>query len=74
MADRDWPFRRLDYVLVRCGEHGGPTLDIAACTLIFEEPVDGIWASDHFGVVADLVVPPERPAGEGTGRGEVRAL
>lgn len=59
MADRDWPFRRLDYVLVRCGEHGGPTLDMASCALIFDEPVDGIWASDHFGVVADLVVPPD---------------
>jgi endonuclease/exonuclease/phosphatase family metal-dependent hydrolase len=57
MADRDWPFRRLDYVLVRCGAHGGPTLDVVACERIFDEPVDGVWASDHFGVVADLAVP-----------------
>jgi endonuclease/exonuclease/phosphatase family metal-dependent hydrolase len=57
MADRDWPFRRLDYVLVRCGEHDGPTLDIADGHLLFDEPVNGVWASDHFGVVADLHVP-----------------
>jgi endonuclease/exonuclease/phosphatase family metal-dependent hydrolase len=57
VADWDWPFRRLDYVLVRCGEHGGPTLAIADCSLAFDEPVDGVWASDHFGVVADLALP-----------------
>jgi endonuclease/exonuclease/phosphatase family metal-dependent hydrolase len=55
--DRDWPFRRIDYLFVRCGEHGGPTLDVAACELLFDEPVCGIWASDHFGLVADLAVP-----------------
>ena len=57
--DWDWPSRRLDYVLVRCGEHGGPTLAITDCALAFDEPVDGVWASDHFGVVADLE-PPRR--------------
>jgi endonuclease/exonuclease/phosphatase family metal-dependent hydrolase len=64
LTDHDWPFRRLDYVLVRCGEHGGPTLAIASCQLLFDEPVDGVWASDHFGVVADLVMPPERNEAE----------
>jgi endonuclease/exonuclease/phosphatase family metal-dependent hydrolase len=57
VADWDWPFRRLDYILVRCGKHGGPTLEIAACERIFHEPVHGVWASDHFGVVADLQLP-----------------
>jgi endonuclease/exonuclease/phosphatase family metal-dependent hydrolase len=56
--DWDWPFERLDYVFVRCGEHGGPTLEIKACELMFDQSVDGVWASDHYGVVADL----ERPA------------
>jgi endonuclease/exonuclease/phosphatase family metal-dependent hydrolase len=56
--DWDWPFRRLDYVLVRCGAHGGPTLAISSCEVVFDEPVDGVWASDHFGVVADLGPPP----------------
>ena len=57
LYDWDWPFRRLDYVLVRCGEHGGPTLAISSCEVVFDEPVDGVWASDHFGVVADLEPP-----------------
>jgi endonuclease/exonuclease/phosphatase family metal-dependent hydrolase len=58
LRDWDWPFSRIDYILVRCGEHGGPTLRIADCALAFDEPVDGVWASDHFGVVADLELPP----------------
>jgi endonuclease/exonuclease/phosphatase family metal-dependent hydrolase len=58
LPDWDWPFRRLDYILVRCGEHGGPTLLIRSCARLFDEPVDGVWASDHFGVVADLGIPP----------------
>ena len=52
--------RRIDYVFVRCGDHG-PTLDVSACARIFDEPVDGVWASDHFGVVADLTVPTPGP-------------
>jgi endonuclease/exonuclease/phosphatase family metal-dependent hydrolase len=57
MGGRDWPFRRIDYVFVRCGVHGGPTLDITSCALAFDVPRDGVWASDHFGVVADLAFP-----------------
>jgi len=29
---------------------------------VLDEPVNGVWTSDHFGVVADLVLP-ERPPG-----------
>ena len=47
--------RRIDYIFVR-GGHKGSTLRIAACELIFDEPVGGVWASDHFGVMADLTV------------------
>ncbi len=57
VAGWDWPFRRIDYIFVRCGEYGRPTLTISTCERIFDEPVDGVWASDHFGVVADLAVP-----------------
>jgi endonuclease/exonuclease/phosphatase family metal-dependent hydrolase len=53
--------RRIDYVMVGSGVHG-PTLAVVDCRLAFEEPVDGVWASDHFGVVADLAVP-EHPPG-----------
>ena len=52
--------RRIDYVLIRSGPHG-PLLDVADCRLIFTEPVDGVWASDHFGVLADLRPPSHRP-------------
>jgi endonuclease/exonuclease/phosphatase family metal-dependent hydrolase len=54
--------RRIDYVMVRCG-HYGPTLDVVSCERAFDEAVDGVWASDHFGVVADLSVrtPAVRP-------------
>ena len=45
--------RRIDYVFVRADENG-PTLKISSCSLLFDQPVDGVWASDHFGVVADL--------------------
>lgn len=51
----DWPYQQIDHIFVRCGRHGGPTLGIDACELAFNEPIDGVWASDHFGVVADLV-------------------
>jgi endonuclease/exonuclease/phosphatase family metal-dependent hydrolase len=48
--------RRIDHIMVRCGHHG-PTLDVVACERIFDQPVGGVWASDHFGVMADLEVP-----------------
>ncbi len=57
VADWDWPFRRIDYIFVRCGDHGGPTLEVNACTRLFDEPVNGVWASDHFGLAADLSMP-----------------
>jgi endonuclease/exonuclease/phosphatase family metal-dependent hydrolase len=53
----DWPFRRIDYIFVRC-DRSGPTLRIASCERIFDAPVDGIWASDHFGLVADSAIIP----------------
>jgi endonuclease/exonuclease/phosphatase family metal-dependent hydrolase len=52
----DWALelgRRIDHIMVRCSAHG-PTLDIRVCERIFAEPIDGAWASDHFGVTADL--------------------
>ena len=52
----DWELetgRRIDHIFVRCSAHG-PTLDIRACERIFDEPVGGVWGSDHFGMIADL--------------------
>ena len=52
----DWELelgRRIDHIFVRCSAHG-PTLDIRTCERIFDEPVGGVWGSDHFGFCADL--------------------
>jgi endonuclease/exonuclease/phosphatase family metal-dependent hydrolase len=55
---RDWPFRRIDYIFVRFGAHGGQALDILASARVFDKAIDGVWASDHFGLVADLGIRP----------------
>jgi endonuclease/exonuclease/phosphatase family metal-dependent hydrolase len=55
---RDWPFRRIDYIFLRLGAHGGSALDISNCERTFDGPVNGIWASDHFGLIADFVLAP----------------
>ena len=63
VADGTWPLergRRIDYILVRCADHG-PSLDITACARIFDQASEGVWGSDHFGVVADLAVAPPEP-------------
>jgi endonuclease/exonuclease/phosphatase family metal-dependent hydrolase len=52
--------RKIDHVLVRSGLHG-PTLRVADCKRVLDRPVDGVWASDHYGVLADLVLPDQPP-------------
>jgi endonuclease/exonuclease/phosphatase family metal-dependent hydrolase len=56
--------RRIDYVLVRSRLHG-PTLQVRSCALLFAAAEDGVWASDHFGVVADLAQPEHAPGSWG---------
>lgn len=49
--------RRIDYVLVgswHAHRHASATVRSAA--LAFDRPVDGVWASDHYGVLVDLDV------------------
>ena len=53
--------RRIDYILVR-GDAHGPTLAITSCNRVFDEPINGVWATDHFGVIADLAVAPSAPS------------
>jgi endonuclease/exonuclease/phosphatase family metal-dependent hydrolase len=63
LPEGTWPQergRRIDQILVRCVGHG-PSLETVACSRTFDRPVDGVWASDHFGVVADLAVPAPTP-------------
>jgi len=53
--------RKIDHILVRSVLHG-PTLQVMRCERVLDHPSDGVWASDHFGVLADLV-PPINPPG-----------
>ena len=56
VVDSAWPERRLDYVLVgwpRPRPQGNPV----AARRFGVEPVDGVVASDHYGVVAELSSP-----------------
>lgn len=46
--------RRVDYLLLRCGDHG-PTLRTIDCRLTLDRPVAGILPSDHYGVTASLI-------------------
>lgn len=52
--------RRIDYILIRSGAHG-PALDVANCRIVFDQPVDGIWPSDHYGLLAELQRPAHPP-------------
>ncbi|MEV0949550.1 endonuclease/exonuclease/phosphatase family protein [Promicromonospora sp. NPDC050249] len=69
-----WPYRRIDHLLVRCGSTGMPPVDVVACDRVGVEAVDGVWASDHAGLMTDLAPCPERldpePRASGTGPGE----
>lgn len=49
---RQRPGRRLDYILIRCNDHG-PTLDTVDSRLFLTLDSDGP-ASDHYGLTADL--------------------
>ncbi len=56
--------RRIDYVLVRAGRHG-PLLEVLRCDRLLDQPVGEVWASDHYGVVADLARPRHAPGSWG---------
>jgi endonuclease/exonuclease/phosphatase family metal-dependent hydrolase len=51
---RNWPYRQIDHLLVRSAPDGLTALQIDACSLMHDEPVDGVWASDHYGLIMDL--------------------
>jgi endonuclease/exonuclease/phosphatase family metal-dependent hydrolase len=49
--------RRIDYVLVGSWHaHPGAHCRVTSAELAFDRPVDGVWPSDHFGVVADVEI------------------
>ena len=47
------PHRRLDYVMVSTPRRPG-TGHVHGCSLAGTEAADGVWASDHFAVVAEV--------------------
>lgn len=55
-AGWDWPYRRIDYILIRCDGRGGPTLAISNCELTCDQAATTV--SDHYGLVAELTLPP----------------
>jgi endonuclease/exonuclease/phosphatase family metal-dependent hydrolase len=48
-----WPNRRIDYIFASQPrlDHAGTIED---CVVVCDEPVNGVWPSDHFGVFARL--------------------
>jgi endonuclease/exonuclease/phosphatase family metal-dependent hydrolase len=49
--------QRIDYIFVGSWDaHAKAHCRIVATSLVFNDPVEGIWLSDHFGVVADLEI------------------
>lgn len=48
-----WPDRRIDYIFVGWPKSGGAG-HVVGCRLAGDQPVDGVWPSDHFAVTADL--------------------
>jgi len=47
------PSRRIDYVLVRGPDRAFRGEPLAA-RLVLDQPTDGVWPSDHFGVLAEI--------------------
>jgi endonuclease/exonuclease/phosphatase family metal-dependent hydrolase len=47
--------RRIDYVFVGSRDaHPGVSCRIESARLAFDQPTDGVWPSDHFGVLVEL--------------------
>jgi len=56
------PGRRIDYVLVSAEEKDGRG-EVMGCEIALDRPVDGVWASDHYALVADVRVAPRQAPG-----------
>lgn len=53
--------RRIDYLFAHDGPNG-PALEVRLCERVFTTPVDDVWISDHFGLIADLTPTPAETA------------
>ena len=50
------PDRRIDYIFVTTMRKDGRGT-IHDCRVVFDQPEDGVFASDHFGVLAEIQIP-----------------
>jgi endonuclease/exonuclease/phosphatase family metal-dependent hydrolase len=49
--------RRLDYIFVGSWHaHPRAYCRVEAARLVFTDPVDGLWLSDHFGLLAEVEI------------------
>ena len=48
------PDHRTDYIFFQSGE--STKLETTRCQLFGDQPINGMWLSDHFGVLADISV------------------
>ena len=55
------PPRRIDYIFVR-GPDSKWRGEPVATRVVFDQPEDDVWASDHFGLYTELTSGPETPA------------
>jgi endonuclease/exonuclease/phosphatase family metal-dependent hydrolase len=56
------PDRRLDYIFVTPERRDGRGR-ILDCRIVFDQPTaTGVWASDHFGLLAEIQIAPDEPA------------
>jgi len=47
--------RRIDYVFIGSWhEHRSASCQVRSAAVAFDQPIDGVWASDHYGVVVDV--------------------
>jgi hypothetical protein len=52
---------RIDYIFVGSLEaHPDARCQVRSANQAFDQPIDGVWPSDHFGVVAELDIGLER--------------
>jgi endonuclease/exonuclease/phosphatase family metal-dependent hydrolase len=49
-----WPYRQIDHILVACSRDGLSSMLVEGCERMHDRPRAGVWASDHYGLVADL--------------------
>jgi hypothetical protein len=47
--------RRIDYVFIGSWhEHRSASCQVRSAAVAFDQPIDGVWASDHYGAVVDV--------------------